>query len=199
MPKEYIPAPDQVVAMIDQVLNRYYPELIASKIKIGAIVQNTYEEDELVPGLKLHGASCAATISKVSAKHRLYVPYDAQITIDGFWWDQHPDDAERMALIDHEIQHVLLVKKNEKVVITEDGHPKFKLRPDEINITGFLNVVARHGMAAGEAGDILKAAQMVNEALEMHKTYGGPKPPEVEMTFTVVPASEAKVAEAMAA
>jgi hypothetical protein len=190
MPKEYSKAPDQIVAMVNQLLHRYYPELVEVKFEIAVVIESAYEDDELCQGLKLHGMDCAATIGKISAKQRLYNPADALITLDGFWLDQHPEDADRLAVLDHEIRHVKLTMKKESVVIGEDGRAKFKMRPDELYFTGFLNVVERHGMAAGEAGDALEIAGQVRQALRLYEERNeaaapiGPIQDDVSFTIT---------------
>jgi hypothetical protein len=201
MPKEYSKAPDQIVAMVSQLLHRYYSELVEVNFDIAVVIESSYKDDELCQGLALHGMDCAATISKISAKNRLYNPADALITLDGFWLDQHPEDADRLAVLDHEIRHIQLNMKKEAVVIGEDGRPKFKLRPDELYFTGFLNVVERHGMAAGEASDALEIAGQVRQALRIYEERNGSDAPvgptQDDVSFTIT-AEDSVAIKAMA-
>ncbi len=190
MPKEFSAAPDQIVTMIDQLLQKNYAKLVKANLKVGAVVVSTYEDDQLVAGLKAKGMNCAAYITKVSAKNRMYIPFDAQIFIDGFWLDQHPEDDERLALLDHELYHIKPKEKDGKIVVDEDGRMKFKMQPDEIYFTGFSAIIRRHGMAAGEAQEALEVHRIATENLELHK-QGPAVEPDAEVTFTVVEGDEA--------
>jgi hypothetical protein len=86
---------------------------------------------------------------KVKIKDRAMGRGDAEITLDGDWWAT-ANDAERRALLDHELHHIV-VRQEMGVAIRDDiGRPKLGLQPHDVEIGWFNVIAARHGAASQE-------------------------------------------------
>jgi hypothetical protein len=100
--------------------------------------------------LKLHGVRCAATIRVNSYADRVQGKPDVTVTIARDSWEAFSDE-QKLALIDHELEHLLPDLDDEKNPRSDDlGRPKFKMRPHDWDLSGFASVVRRHGRAAVE-------------------------------------------------
>lgn len=156
----------EMLAALEAALE-FHPKLTAADLKIGvmSVAVIDPETDELLPALKCHGQHAEATISKTTPKNRLLVDFDAIITVDLARWNETPT-PQRVALMDHEVTHILLLESELGELKTDDlGRPRFKLRPDEMYYTGFLEVIARHGKRAGEYGSAIRMAEAAQAAL----------------------------------
>ena len=98
----------------------------------------------------LHGWPCLATIKINSVKDRIRGLPDVLLTVDAEHWHES-ERRERLALIDHELNHLEPRRNDEGTFATDDaGRPRLKLRPHDWQIGGFDLIVKRHGRAAAE-------------------------------------------------
>lgn len=79
---------------------------------------------------------------------------DAEILIDADWWEK-ANEAERKALLDHELQHFAKTDK-----VDDLGRPKLKMRRHDVQVGWFKSVAERNGVSSQER---LQAAQMMHE------------------------------------
>ena len=153
MGKVYEKADDNVMAVMRDALSRYHPELHALGPRVGITMitpNKDVENHPTAPTVAINGQSCAATIRKVEPKERVQNNLDLEIKVDSYHWEKL-SPAERLALMDHELTHVEIVRGSDgQPKQHDDTRPKLRLRPDEIYFTGFASVIERHGSAALE-------------------------------------------------
>lgn len=153
MSKIYEKADADVMAILDDVMQEYHPELASLDLAIGVtmVTPNINEKGEPTgPAITLHGAPAAACIKLVKIKDRIHNGLDAAIDIDKERWENY-SDGERRALLDHELTHLVIVRDGDGVMKTHDDmRPKLAMRPDDFTLTGFHEVIERHGTDAIE-------------------------------------------------
>jgi hypothetical protein len=95
------------------------------------------------------GVKALGLCRKIPLKDRALGRSDAEISIDGQWWEA-ASDAERQALLDHELHHIS-VKVDKRGLVRDDlGRPVVQLRKHDYEF-GWFNVIAeRHGRASIE-------------------------------------------------
>lgn len=146
----YSKATTDVNAMIaDRIKSGHYPDLELAEVTISAWFAYAKNDE---PPIKLHGEPCAAIIKINSAKDRMEGKADASMTIDGYRWKNVWTEKQKVGLIDHELEHVIVcrskvTKKNPVSVILSDdnGRPKLKMRLHDIVMGGFSEIAKRHG------------------------------------------------------
>lgn len=154
MPTYYTDAPAEVADIAARLIAKHHPDVQEVETRITykfawAVAKDGEEEPQ--PPLKLHGVPCLALIRLVPYRNRVCGMDDVVVEIDGKQWEGM-DDAERAALIDHELYHLVLSRDKEGTPRSDDaGRPKFKLRPHDFEIGGFWAIVERHRKAAAEA------------------------------------------------
>ncbi len=155
--------------LVLQVMESYHPQLLDEKLRVATTVVRRFEgadNDEAAPALKHHGAQANAVIRKVTTRRRVLVQHDVELELDGLVWDGLKPDS-RVALLDHELNHVVLVTdKSDRPVRDDLGNLKIRLRPDEVTFTGFFAVIARHGKAAIEAQSFERLYPLYLSSLE---------------------------------
>jgi hypothetical protein len=163
----YDRAPASVSALIAQrIASGHYPDLAEAEVTVSAWFAYS-KDDDGTPALKLHGYPCAATIKINSCKDRLQGKADASMDIDGRAWQREWSDEEKVAIIEHELAHLLvcrakITKKNKLAYILSDniGRPKLKMRLHDMILGGFSEIAKRHGPAALE---VQMARQIKND------------------------------------
>jgi len=86
---------------------------------------------------------------KISLKDRSVGRGDAEIVLDADHWKES-GDAERKALLDHELTHIE-VKEDERGHLVDDlGRPVLKMRKHDLEVGWFHNVAQRHGLHSCE-------------------------------------------------
>ena len=153
------PAPQRVNEVIQDVIDRWYPDLVEAKARIGAVfARPTLDKngDPTGPAMMKDDRQIMARIKKNSEEDRAGGKDDATITFDAEEWerlDDEPDGIKQQrALVDHELYHLIVRRdkpaEGQKIgaILTDDlGRPKFKMRPHDWEITGFRVVAERHG------------------------------------------------------
>lgn len=134
---------------------------------VGAVIAVLFIESSTGPAISSGGYAVRAKVKLPSAKDRAMMDgrerYDVLISIDYRVWDD-ASEAERKALIDHELSHVRAVRDRGEFQIHDDGRPKLKLVPGDWNVgDGFAGVVRRHGIAAPEFQNLLTVMCAVDE------------------------------------
>jgi PHD/YefM family antitoxin component YafN of YafNO toxin-antitoxin module len=151
MPKTYLKPDVAVKKLLTDVIKKIHPEL--ENLRIGLVMvepNRDAEGNRTGHAITRMGTPVVAKISKVSIEKRVHTPFEAIVLIDAERWESMRDDQQK-ALLDHELTHLELVRDEAgKVVQDDDLRPKIRLRPDDWVLTGFLDVVKRHGDAAVE-------------------------------------------------
>lgn len=94
--------------------------------------------------LKWNGVPALGVAKIINLKDRAKGLGDAEICLDGFWWENH-DEGEQRALLDHELTHLILTKKTDDL-----GRPKLKLKKHDVTFGWFASVAQRHGVHSQE-------------------------------------------------
>lgn len=148
MPVIYSKAAEPALDLLADTIARYHAELAENGVTVGVLVAHPGDDGE--PPVKLHGYPCAAVIKITPYKQRVQGIEDAVITLSGPHW-RGLDEAGRVALLDHELEHLELSRDREGNVRSDDqGRPKLKLRLHDWQLGGFESIAKRHGPAAPE-------------------------------------------------
>lgn len=102
--------------------------------------------------LKKNGVKALGITRIVNLKDRTKGLGDAEICLDGYWWER-ADESEQRALLDHELHHIVPTKK-----VDDLGRPKLKLRKHDVEFGWFATIAQRHGVHSQERK---QAASMV--------------------------------------
>jgi hypothetical protein len=148
MPTTYEKCDATVEQITRDVIAKYHPDLAEAGVTVSLLFARDPESDAPV---RLHGYACAAKIRATSLKDRAKGNPDAEIVIDEREWIDL-SDAERFALIDHELYH-LEVKLDDRNKIERDdlNRPKLRMRLHDAQIGIFRAIINRHGMDALDA------------------------------------------------
>lgn len=147
----YLDVPDDVPALASLILSEFHPELAEANVTLGYL----FAFNKKGAAIKLHGYPCQATIKVNSYKDRKQGKPDATIEIDGANWYDKTED-EKLAILDHEITHLIVVhdRKTGLMKVDDLGRPKLKLRLHDYQLGGFRAVAERHGQAAPEVQQV---------------------------------------------
>lgn len=147
----YMPAKSDVLSLVHEVAEKYHGDLHDHGVTYSVLMVHPTEKDTSgEPVLKLHGDLAAATIKPTKLKGRIKGAADADIEIDWITW-KGLNQAERVALLDHELEHLELAKDDEGNAELDDAmRPKLKSRPHDLILGGFRSVIERHKGAALE-------------------------------------------------
>lgn len=130
--------------------------LVKDKIAVALVMAHPDLDDTGMPkadAVKHAGHAVVAKCRLVTPLDYLLMHRDIIILVDAWRWEDLKR-KQRLALLDHELTHI-------EVPVDADGnarrHPgsakqvMLRLRPDDWFLTGFADVIQRHGTAALEA------------------------------------------------
>jgi hypothetical protein len=159
-------APDSVQQLVNQVAAQYHAHLGENGVVVKAVFAKKYEDDVLVHGLMHSGHQAAGTIRIISKRQRIHVNHDAELCLDFCFWEE-ASEQKRIALIDHELNHLVLARDKEgKVKRTDLNHPVLKCIKDDYALTGFFLMAQRHGENAVEYESIGNVAKKISELVD---------------------------------
>ena len=172
MTQSYERAGERVVAMVTMARLRWHKVLTGCEVTVEAVFVDDVNEEtgESSQTLKAHGYPAAATIAITPLKYRVLGVGDALMTIDAYSWAQLDED-ERLALVDHELEHVQVRAAERGFVgwvkgaldrsarLDDHRRPVLKLRHHDWELGGFRAIARRHKSAAIE----VKAARSHRE------------------------------------
>jgi hypothetical protein len=161
--KIYSDASKDVRTRVTALVKKYYPELLKVGLKID--LQFVTSDDE-EPALSVGGGYPAkAIIRKIPARDRHMGLGDCRIEIDEDIYEGM-NDAERDALLDHELYHLeLVLDKNRKPKPDGAGRPKLALKLHDRQFGWFDAIARRHGAASTE---VQQAKQLIHETGQMY-------------------------------
>lgn len=93
--KDYAPAGADVVALCQELINRYHEGLMDARIGLLMKLETSMKDGRAVLG----------KTRKLPADLRVYLPYDFIIWLDENWWGNFLTDLQRRALLDHQLCH----------------------------------------------------------------------------------------------
>jgi hypothetical protein len=138
------------------VMRQYHPKLADAGVTAHVLLASNEDEDGFnQPALKRGGYPIAAKVQITSLVDRARGIADVKLVVDEYAWDQLPD-ASRLALLDHELEHVLLAIDNKTGLLKRDdlGRPKLKIQPHDFEVGVFVSVAERHREAAVEVREL---------------------------------------------
>lgn len=142
-------------AILEEFLS--YKPIVEAKVKIDflfafAEVSEDDEGDTKAKGFALmkHGIRALGITRKLGIKDRVMGRGDAEVCLDGDWWEE-ATPARRRALLDHELHHIEVKTDEEGEVLRDDlKRPKIKLRKHDVEVGWFAIVAGRHGSSSLE-------------------------------------------------
>ena len=143
----YSPADTDVLDRVARLMQTHHGMLVDYRVRVDCLFAHPdLDEDGAPKGppVTLNGYPCAAKVRITPPKDRAKGCGDVEILIDHDAY-QELSDAERDALIDHELQHV-----ESSGEFDDMGRPKLSLRLHDHSFGWFDCIVARHGRAALE-------------------------------------------------
>lgn len=146
--KTYAPAPDECLKRILALIGKHYPEL--EKVALRIDVLSATNSDEEKPAVSVGGYAALASIRILDTKARAKGAGDVEILIDELRYNEL-SEAERNALLDHEIYHIKLKRDaDNRVKLDEHGRPKCGMRKHDFSYGWFREIAARHKTASQE-------------------------------------------------
>ncbi len=136
---------DDIDALLIDVRKKYHPAL-ADVTVATLFVAKVDKDGESSQALRHQGFPASATIKIMGLKYRALGVADAVLVIDEHTWEKL-SKRERVALLDHELEHVTIVPDKRDDL----GRPCLQLRFHDWRLEGFRSVVQRHGRHALEA------------------------------------------------
>lgn len=110
--------------------------------------------------LSHNGCKALGICRKIALKDRALGRADAEISLDGDWWNE-ANEKERRALLDHELHHIM-VKMDKRGLVRDDlGRPVIVLRKHDYEFGWFKCIAARHEDRSMER---MQATQMMSDA-----------------------------------
>ena len=146
----YCKAPADVRELAEKLLEEFttYKPLLEAKVKIDFMFAYAERgEDDEPKGFALtrRGVRVLGITRKLGIKDRVMGRGDAEVILDGDWWDSETP-LRKKALLDHELHHLDVVTDETGVAIRDDlKRPKLKLRKHDVEVGWFAVVAGRHG------------------------------------------------------
>lgn len=91
-------------------------------------------------GFRVYGQAKIVTLKDRALGHG-----DAEILLDGDWWDEDSTEEQQRALLDHELHHIAAKKVKGQYVYDDLGRPLLRLRNHDVEVGWFKLIAERHG------------------------------------------------------
>lgn len=144
-----------VADLAQELLKKYEPHkpLIELEVKIDFVFAFADTNDKGIEtnnALSKNGIKALGITRKIPLKDRVLGRGDAEIALDGGWWQKASGD-EQAALLDHELWHISVkADKNGNVKYDDIGRPEIQLRKHDVECGFFKCIAERHGDASQE-------------------------------------------------
>ena len=159
---------EHIEPLLAEVMKTYHPDLFEAGVMVGVLTAHAKEGadgEPRGPALTHHGSQAAAVIKITSQADRAAGLPDCILKLDGDRWDTWTTERQT-AILDHELTHVLLDRDADGTVRTDDSNrPKLKMRPHDVDLGIFEDVVKRHKEHAGESVNFAEAHKIFTQAL----------------------------------
>ena len=139
---------ETVYAMAREILCAFpsHKPLLDAKVRIDLVFAYANKGD----ALKLNGVKCGGIAHIISQKNRLMGRGDVEVSLDEDWWSK-ASDAERRALLDHELHHFeVSVDSNGRAYLDDVTRPVIHMREHDYDFGWFSIIAQRHGLASQE-------------------------------------------------
>lgn len=157
-------ATDETVDILNRTVERFHKELNDYSVRIGLIMAFGPRDEAgnlKRTAIQRNGVPCAGQVRIVGLKDRLLKQLDVEVLLDGDYWETI-DEPKKIAIIDHELEHIVPVldKKTNKIKLDDLERPKLKLKRDDINWWGIAKIAERHGI---DSQEVLGYQQLTNK------------------------------------
>jgi len=139
----YSMAPEPLVELCREIIQRWHPDLDSADAKVDILLAFRDPEKE-APALSKEGHRILGTSKILSLKDRVKGMGDCEIVLDGDEWSAMTD-AHKEALIDHQLEHFEVKRDKDGSFIFDDlNRPVLKMRPHDRVIRMYDSIIARH-------------------------------------------------------
>jgi len=139
-------AVEQMAAAILCEFQTHKP-LLDARVKVDFVFGYAEQDEDGNPkgdALRKNGIKALGICRKLPLKDRAMGRGDAEIALDGDWW-RRANDAQKRALLDHELHH-LAVRIDDRGVVRDDlRRPVLDIRKHDVDVGWFAVIAARHG------------------------------------------------------
>ena len=142
--------PELVSVIAGEILQKFetHKPLIDSGVGVDFVFAYAEKDEKtgepIGDALSKNGVKALGICRKIPLKDRAMGRADAEICIDGDWWEEATDE-ERRALLDHELHHIA-IKIDKRGLVRDDlGRPVLQLRKHDFEVGWFKVIAARHG------------------------------------------------------
>jgi len=122
-------------------------------VKIDFLTARAERDEDNEPvgsALTKNGHTVLGIARKTNLKERAADRGDAEIIVDGDWWEDASEEEQR-ALLDHEMTHLSVKQTPQGLVKTDDlGRPVIIIRHHDYEVGWFRDVAQRNGKASLE-------------------------------------------------
>lgn len=176
MPTTYQECGDVMDALARRVMRDYYHVLLDADVKLGYL----FAANPDGAAIKSRGYPAAAQVRIVNLKDRVAGMPDAMVIVDEERW-KGLADTEKLALLHHELYHLIPVENSDKArddgagkwKLDDCGRPKLKMRRHDFELGVFYDVIERHQESALDLQVIVKINQELRERnLVQQKMWG---------------------------
>lgn len=175
MAKVYKKAGKDVNDVVRELIEAYHIDLMTYEVNVAVLFVSSGTDEDGEPkgnALTKHGHPCAALCRIADARMRTIGGVDAIIEVDAHRWDELSTESCD-ALLDHELTHLEVKQCDGLPLRHDDGRPILKTRKDDWCLTGFHEVIERHGKHALEAMSLRGVANACQGVFDFAKP--GPK------------------------
>jgi hypothetical protein len=162
----YTKAKTDVKEMIATVMDKYHPDIASAGVTVVCLMALAEVDEDGYP--KGHAVSdggypCAAKIRIVNLKDRAKGIADAELVIDEREWAELPQRT-KIALLDHELEHLKLVIKGGDVMKDDCRRPLLKINKHD-RTHGWFDVIARrhgeHSIEVRQAKELVASTEQL--------------------------------------
>lgn len=154
MPSELKRANESIEPYVDRLIDEFnvHASLREHEVRIDFLI--AYPEvnaDGFAkgPAILHRGMKALGLCRVVNYRDRIKGLGDAEITLDGEYWDE-ATERERLALLDHELTHIELNSLGGDIERDDAGRPKVRMKKHDFEVGWFHGVAARWKSSASE-------------------------------------------------
>lgn len=146
---------ESIDTLAKTLLTRYETHLglIVGKVTVDFAFAYCDRDDKgnaLNDALTKNGIKALGVTRKIPLKDRALGRADAEIVLDGDWWEKATAD-EQTALLDHDLHHIAVkTDKSGNIQYDDLGRAQIVLRKHDVEVGWFKVIAERHGEASQE-------------------------------------------------
>jgi hypothetical protein len=149
----YLAADDDSLRLLAEARAKYHPVLDEVGVTVSlvmAIAAVDKEGNKTGPAIKVRGLPAYARVRIRKHLDRVQGSADAEIVLDGDEWTFFSRER-KLAVLDRELTRLELVIDDEgKPAVDDGGRPVLRFRQYDFEVSGFHEVLERHGAASTE-------------------------------------------------